>query len=233
METSKSKNKGSFLYPIQVRRLLLTLMLSLLVIVAALPGYWRGWSWWDLPKVANIEQLTRLRKVGLTLPGWETLVQERAAIGGHDWSVQVLAQNDRQILLLLLPQVYYRNQPEVEWNDVAGAQRWRSDSYQTLSFSPAGNHSPIPARFFRAWTQRQTFAVVQWYAWPGGGHYAPARWFWRDQFAQIRRQRLPWVAVCLKIPIEPLGELEPAISLATSLAEQVQSALNDGPFAQP
>jgi cyanoexosortase B-associated protein len=88
----------------------------------------------------------------------------------------------------------------------------------------------VKARFFRAWNQ-QTFAVVQWYAFNNGGHFSPANWFWQDQLAQLSDRRVPWVAVCLKIPIEPLGELKDAQSVAESLAKTVQTQLNNTVFS--
>jgi len=67
---------------------------------------------------------------------------------------------------------------------------------------------------------------LQWYAWTTAGSPSIGRWFWVDQFSQWRdRQRMPWVAVSLLIPIQPLGEIEPVRSLATTLGQAVQSTL--------
>ena len=90
---------------------------------------------------------------------------------------------------------------------------------------PTTASAKVEARFFRAWTQRRTVAVLQWYAWSGGGNPAPSRWFFADQLAQLRRNRVPWVAVCLQIPIEPLGDIEASRPLAESLGKVVQTAL--------
>lgn len=234
MDTSKLKVNFLSLpkLPGRASRLALVFLFVLLVCVGAIPGYLSGnWLWSDLPQVANLQQIRSLRTTGLSLPGWETAEQAEVNLGSHKWSAQLLEGDRKQAVLLILPQNYYQDQPEVEWMDIQGAERWKSDSYGKLSFTvKAGKSaSKVKARWFRAWNQRQTFAVVQWYAWPGGGHFAPGQWFWLDQFAQLRQRRVPWVAICLKIPIEPLGDLEAAEPLARALAEEVQAALV-GPF---
>jgi cyanoexosortase B-associated protein len=123
--------------------------------------------------------------------------------------------------------------------DIDGLVKWQTDSYtkvqfeveKSLSDKSAGTAKPttpsakVEARFFRAWTQRRTVAVLQWYAWSGGGNPAPSHWFFADQLAQLRRNRVPWVGVCLQIPIEPLGDIEASRPFAESLGKIVQSAL--------
>ena len=69
--------------------------------------------------------------------------------------------------------------------------------------------------------------MVQWYAFPSGGGYSNFSWFWRDQIAQLHQSRVPWIAVCLKIPIEPLANLDEVQPLAESLARQIQANLFD------
>ncbi len=238
-------------------RVLVLGFLLILVGVAAVPGYWTGnWSWAELPPVANIKQINALRQTGLELPGWKTLKQKTVLIGSHEWSIQVIKQdNSKPVVLLLLPQSDRvlpqsdrESLPEVEWVDINGFEKWKTDSYTKVRF--AVETSPlkktalaskptkktaaeVEARFFRAWNQRQTLAVLQWYAWPEGGHPAPSRWFWLDQLAQLRRERVPWVAVCLQIPMEPLGDLEASRPLAKSLGNLVQTTLMAGPLAKP
>ena len=51
-----------------------------------------------------------------------------------------------------------------------------------------------------------------------------------DQQAQLKRQRVPWVAVSVKIPIEPLSELKDAEPLAKSLAQTIQATLDKNIF---
>lgn len=207
--------------------------LLVLVTFAAVPGYLTGnWTWKQPPPVTILKQLKELRKTGLELPGWKTLEHKTVRIGGHEWSIQAIGQgNPKPVIVMLLPQNGPKNQPQVEWVDIGGSQQWQTDSHTTMKFKQAsGQH--VEANFFRAWNQQQTVAVLQWYAWPGGGHPDITRWFWADQFAQLHRQRVPWVAVCLQIPMEPLGDLEASRPLAESLGNMIQSALMAGPFAK-
>ncbi|MEL7331712.1 MAG: cyanoexosortase B system-associated protein [Cyanobacteria bacterium J06560_2] len=160
-------------------------------------------------------------------------------------STAKLAADPYTIFLLLRPQVWEADQPEVEWLDVEGSQRWQTDSRQRLSIAIAANPKSGPSAgsrlkdaphnsetiriktdFFRAWSQDQTYAIVQWYASPIGGSASPAWWFWADQQAQwSQRQRLPWVAVSLWLPIEPLGDIVRHRDRAIALSRAVQSEL--------
>jgi len=206
--------------------------LSILIAIGAVPGYLSGnWLWKEPPPVVNLKQLRSLREAGLKLPNWKTIEQTTGVVGGHKWSIQTFeGDNPKPIQLLLLPQTANKSQPQVEWVDINGFERWKTDSYTKIQvevepLKPTVPNAKVETRFFRAWNQRQTFAVLQWYAWPSGGHPAPSRWFWSDQLAQLHRNRVPWVAVCLQIPIEPLGDIEAARPLAESLAKMVQTAL--------
>ncbi|HAA27609.1 MAG TPA: cyanoexosortase B system-associated protein [Cyanobacteria bacterium UBA8553] len=236
-------------------RLVVLGFLLILVGIGALPNYWKGnWPWAELPRVANIKQINALLQTGLELPGSKTLKQKKVKIGAHEWSLQIIEQDNSKPLVLLLlpqsdrlpPQSPHESLPEVEWVDINGVEKWKTDSYTQIRFAvesaslnkPASASKPtqkiaaeVEARFFRAWNQRQTLAVLQWYAWPDGGHPAPSRWFWLDQLAQLRRKRVPWIAVCLQIPMEPLGDLEATRPKAQSLGKMVQTALITGPFA--
>ncbi len=229
-----NKNLSIYLSRMQKRwsilRISLILLLSTLIIVGAAPGYIRGgnWSWLNVPPTANIQQIKGILSTGLVLDNWQIVERQQIKIGGHRWVGQIIKQEDSQpIMLLLKPQTYYLNKPEVEWMDINGLERWKTDSHSQIQFtvSQEENSLPTTARFFRAWNQRQTFAVVQWYAFPQGGHYAVSSWFWRDLMAQLRGNRISWVAVSLRIPINPLEELEVAQPFAQSLAEQVQAEL--------
>ena len=229
-----NKNLSIYLSRMQKRwsilRISLILLLSTLIIIGAAPGYIRGgnWSWLNVPPTANIQQIKGILSTGLGLDNWQIVERQQIKIGGHRWVGQIIKQEDSQpIMLLLKPQTYYLNKPEVEWMDINGLERWKTDSHSQIQFtvSQGQNSLPTTARFFRAWNQRQTFAVVQWYAFPQGGHYAPSSWFWRDLMAQLGGKRISWVAVSLRIPINPLKELETARPFAQSLAEQVQAGL--------
>lgn len=219
------------------------LLLLLLLAMGGVPGYLTGhWQWKQPPPVASLKELKQIRKAGLTVPGWQTIEQAEQQIGEHKWSLQVIKKQgfETQAILLLLPQNGPMDQPEVEWTEVNGWGRsrwgkWDVAQYRAASFTVkpsvklASNvETKVEARFFRASTQQQTFAVLQWYAMPNGGNPSPFRWFVADQLAQWRKQRTPWVAVSILIPMEPLGEVETSWSLAESIGETVQAALMAG-----
>lgn len=221
----------------QLSKVVLLGFLIVLMGIGAIPGYVTGyWPWAQPPRVTHIKQIKSLREKGLTLPNWQNLNHQVQQIGGHKWSIQEL-QGDAQtqVTLLLLPQSDHTDQPEVEWMDINGFKEWETDSERDLPFKvdAKGQQAPanVEARFFRAWTQQQTFAVLQWYAWPKGGSPAPSRWFWADQIAQGQRHRMPWVAVSLLIPIEPLGDIETVRAVALSLGQTIQSTLMTGPLS--
>ena len=202
-------------------------------------------------KVTRKSELQEIREQGIELPGWVTDDIISTKLGGDTWSMQqISAEADgpfseaspSTVALLLRPQVWEKDQPEVEWLDLKGAQGWQTDSFQSLPFDvdvPATDSSPdsedlsknrqtirINTDFFRAWSKDQTYAVLQWYASPLGGSPSPAWWFWSDQKVQwSARQRLPWVAVSLWLPIDPLSEITPYQDLAIALGETVQTEL--------
>lgn len=241
----KSVRLRKLIRGVRLDRAIALALLLVLLGVGAIPGYWTGnWPWAELPKITNLNQIRNLRQTGLELPGLQTIEQKTVKIGGRDWSYQEIKGDYRKpILLLLMPPSDHTSQPQVEWVDIDSVFQWKTDSYTTMQFevkpselasltaaTDKNSIAQVEARFFRAWTQQQTFAVVQWYASPNGGHPAPSRWFWTDQLAQLHRQRVPWVAVCLQIPMEPLGDLEASESLAESLSKIVQAALMVDPF---
>ena len=230
----------------QFSKVFLLCFLLVLMAIGAVPSYWAGsWPWANPPRVTNLKQLKNIRQAGLALPGWQTQQQHTVTIGGHKWSIQELQQDEKTpVTLLLLPQEDRKAQPEVEWMDINGFKEWQTDQERRLQFKvetplqtgtqkteEPGTSAARPtsfdvkARFFRGWTRQQTFAVLQWYAWPGGGNPAPSAWFWADQKAQLHRRRLPWVAVSILMPMEPLAEVDTALPLAKSLGQTVQAAL--------
>lgn len=215
-------------------KIIVILLLIITVAIAAIPGYWQGgkWTWSDIPHLTNASQMRNLLKTGINLNNWQTIKQKEIHIGGTKWSAQAITQNQSSpVIVLLAPQTYYTNKPYVEWTDIQGLEKWKTDSQRFLEFTVKSNSetSSIKARFFRAWN-KQTFAIVQWYAFPNGGSPEPSNWFWRDQIAQLKQQRIPWIAVCLKIPLNPLDELEEVEAIATSLAQQVQGHLQENTF---
>jgi cyanoexosortase B-associated protein len=244
-------------------KVLVVVFILSIAAVSVIPNYFTGqWRWNQHPVVPHLNQLKQLQSKGLNLPGWSTQNQQVVEIGGHHWSLQSIhpAQGEPTIqgavLLMLRPQTWYRDQPEVEWMDIVGwmnnsihdgAQQWTTDTEQRLQFSVTASTSATPtsdqaapdqaapvqvkARFLRGWNSQQTYAVLQWYAWPESGDPAPSRWFWADQRSQWRtRQRMPWVAVSVLIPIEPLGDIDPIRPIAESLGKTIQATLMSDPL---
>jgi cyanoexosortase B-associated protein len=236
--------------------LVIVAILALFVAVSAVPQYVGGWPWATPPKLvaATRNALQTIPQKGLEIPGWLTSEQSETKLGGKTWSAQQLsaavAAPDGKVptaFLLLRPQVYEADQPEVEWLDIRGSQQWTTDSYKKVTlevpFLEKVNKSlqqpiepsiqakknqtvRISSDFFRAWSKDQTYAVLQWYAWTNGGGPSPAQWFWADQKAQWnRRQRMPWVAVSVWLPIEPFSDISLQQEVARSLGESLQQAL--------
>lgn len=235
----------------QIRRLSIIVVLLAIALTSAIPNYFSGqWAWTQTPKVEVIQELKDLQDTGLSLPNWQTLDQQTGQIGGHKWSIQQMqakspsgaSEQPTEFVLLLLPQDWHDKQPQVEWMDLNGflgrmarpdgsPLGWTTDTQRRLTFtvSPSqGAQGPVTvnARFLRGWNQGQTYAMLQWYAWPNGGNASSSRWFWIDQWSQFRDQhRTPWVAVSVLIPMKPLGDITVHQALATSIGQEVQSAL--------
>lgn len=224
-------------------KVLLVVGLAAIATFTALPNWVNGqWPWTNSLQVAHIKELQALRKEGLTLPGWSTVSHSAIPINGHDWVLgEYQAQSapssrpaPDQVAVLLRPQPDHKDQPALEWMDLAGAQNWKTDSRHSLPFTVEVGQSTVPvkAQFLRGWSEQQTFAVLQWYAWPKGGSASPSRWFWADQGTQWRtHHRLPWVAVSLLVPIEPLGDIGPYEPFAIALGQKIQTQLLQGPLA--
>lgn len=231
-------------HPLQSFQLLVVLFILAIAMVTVLPSYVTGqWAWNKPPQVATLDALREVQKNGLTLPGWETLKHEIGEVSGHKWAFQWLLSDKtappipstNPVVLMLRPQTSQGDQPQVEWMDITGAQQWTADDFRRLTFvAPSPNPNEpnrqtevqVNAQFFRGWTAERTYAVVQWYAWSTGGHSAASHWFWADQWMQWGdRQRMPWVAVSLMIPIKPVGDIESVRPLAESLGQAIQSGL--------
>lgn len=199
-------------------------LLLLGLLASALPGYLRGqWSWQAQPAVAQINSLRKMRETGLAVPGWQTQKQETLKIGGHKWSKQLLrrqAEVDAAAQLFLRVQQDHKAQPEVEWSDFRGLNRWTEDEARSVTIRPG-----VTARLVRGWTRDRTQAMLQWYAWPQGGSPTPIDWFVQDRLAQLTGQRQPWIAVSIVLPMEPLGDLATVEAQAQALGELVQQAI--------
>ncbi|WP_346292665.1 cyanoexosortase B system-associated protein [Sphaerothrix gracilis] len=224
--------------PPRLTKGLIVAVLAILAAIAALPNYFTGsWPWTRPPEVAQIDQLKALSAQTLAVPGWQVADSREIAISGHDWLVMELQPQApsaplTSATLLLRPQPWHDNQPEVEWLDLAGSQDWQMETPRQVRFASAATEgNPVKARFFRGRNERGTFAVMQWYAWSDGGHHSPSRWFIADQMTQWRdRQRLPWIAVCLLTSMEPLSSLAPYEAALSDLASQIQANLQTGPL---
>ncbi|MEM7769895.1 MAG: cyanoexosortase B system-associated protein [Cyanobacteria bacterium P01_E01_bin.6] len=238
-------------------RVLMAIFVLAIAAAVALPNYITGnWKWATPPKVPHQSQLREVKDTGLSLSPWQTIEHYAGKISGYAWSIQTVAPNEtiapmdeaisiqaqNPAVVLLRPQTWYRDMPQVEWMDINGVQKWKTDQKTTLTFtvSPdanSGDNSRTPeptgdrpiqvnTRFFRGWNRQQTYAVMQWYAWPTGGSSSASRWFWVDQLTQLRdHHRMPWVAVSVLVPIKPLGDIQSARSTAEALAQQVQATL--------
>jgi cyanoexosortase B-associated protein len=205
---------------------LLALLLGVFLLQAVPQYLVQQWSWTSPPAVQNLGSIRQIRKQGLTIGGWPTIQGRTINLSEHQWYAQEIRQGSQEALLFLLPQTSPKNQPQVEWTDLDGVQRWQTDARQTLKVTIPETKQTIEARFFRAWTKSNTFAVVQWYAQPQGGNPVPAKWYWADRLAQWQGKRVPWVAVSIQMPIEPLGDLGKSRSQAESLVKAVQLSVN-------
>lgn len=209
----------------QLPKVLLILVLIGLVCLGALPGYFAGgkWRWKAPPQVAVLKELKELKQTGLTLPGWQTIAQQPQRVGEQQWLQQDLMDaNQTKATLLLFAQRGSTKQPQVEWTDLNGFKGWKTDSQRQIELTASNRFT---AQFFRAWTPTQTYAVLQWYAWTGGGHPAPSHWFFVDRFLQWQNRRAAWVAVSVLLPIEPLDDIEKYRATIEPLAQTVQSTL--------
>jgi len=214
----------------------LIIALTMLVAIAALPNYISGqWPWSADLQVPQLKELRALTDTPLALDGWNLTAHQTVKIGGSSWSLAEYQASDDppgsdvSFALLLRPQNAHDKQPEVEWVDIQGSQRWRVNDLHTVRLTisdEAGQPLPVSTRYFRGLNENGTLAVMQWYAWPSGGHFAPGKWFWADQAQQWQqRERMPWVAVSLLLPIEPVGDIRPHTDTMVAIAQAVQKSL--------
>jgi cyanoexosortase B-associated protein len=219
--------------PDRLTRILLLLFLTVILTIGAVPGYLAGkWQWQNPPAVKALAQLRVIRKQGIQVPGWPTQEQRTVTLGGHPWSIQQI-KNDRNedASLFLFTQNGPKDQPQIEWSEINGIQRWQTDSDGEQSFnvkltdSNSSVTSSITAKIFRAWTAKRTYAVLEWYGWSDGGHPSPSHWYVADRIAQFKGQRQPWVAVAILLPMEPLDDLNKYRDRITELAKTVQLQL--------
>lgn len=209
---------------------LIVTVLAIVITAVAIPQYLSAqWPWQSPPNVAQIRDIRALKDTGLTLDGWTEEFQQKIQIGGDQWSVQQLAQTKAatptQMVLFLKPQGQSKDQPEVEWIDLRGSQKWQTSHPRRLRVESLWLNT------FRAWNANQTFAVAQWYAMPQSGHPAPYYWFWKDQWYQWSRgSRLPWVGVSVLLPMQPLGDIAKVYPDLERLSKQIQMSLDTSVF---
>ncbi|AFZ03724.1 cyanoexosortase B system-associated protein [Calothrix sp. PCC 6303] len=212
----------------QFPQIVALILLILLLVMGTLPGYMTGkWQWQKLPEVSTIKELRKIHQKGLAVPGWQIIEQKQTEVGEGKWSRQVIQKDDspKKAILLLLPQVGFKNHPNIEWTEMNSFWHWDIAQLKTVEFPLKSGNGKITARFFRGVTKQSTFAVLQWYAWSGTGDPSPFNWFVADQRSQLEKKRTAWVAVNLMIPMEPLGQADKYFSDAKSLAETVQEQL--------
>jgi cyanoexosortase B-associated protein len=230
-------------FPIPNRpiRILILVFLTILLSVGAVPGYLAGkWQWQNPPAVKALGELKKIRKEGIQLPGWKTQEQRSVVLGEHPWSIQQIkddrnpatsttASTATEASLFLFTQNGPKDQPQVEWSEINGIQRWKTDSdaEQTFDLKLTDKTIPVTAKVFRAWTSKRTYGVIEWYAWRDGGHPSPSHWFFADRMAQLQGQRQPWVAVAILYPMEPLDDLNKYRDRLTDLAKTAHSQLYD------
>jgi cyanoexosortase B-associated protein len=219
-------------------KLILLIVLTTIVFFTAAPSYLsQKWRWTSPLALTNLPQMKAIKQSGIDVPGWTTTLGQGTKISEHQWFAQDLRQSapagteqpagtkEPVATVLLRPQTTAKLQPQLEWADIEGAERWQSDSMQTLQLQPT--FSP---RFFRAWTKTKTYAVVQWYAQPGGGTAQPSQWYIADRLAQWQQRRVPWVAVSIQMPIPPLDDLSKYRSNAEAIAHAVQTGVSQKAF---
>ena len=219
----------------------IVLVLAVVVAIAAAPSYLSGqWPWSTPLKAPQINQIKALRNTALSLPGWQVYSQQEVRIGGNEWGLTEYEAADAAaatpgFALLLRPQPWHDEQPEVEWVDIIGSRGWQVSDLHRIRFSiPSDNGSSVQvtARYFRGIDEQRTFAVMQWYAWPTGGHPTPGHWFWVDQAQQwTQRKRMPWVAVSVFLPIEPVGNIRPYTEEAIAIGQAIQTNLIASTFS--
>ncbi|MEB3343539.1 cyanoexosortase B system-associated protein [Okeania sp.] len=226
------------LHRYKLSQVVLVLFLLIILVVGTVPGYITGkWSWKNTAKITNLKDLKQIKEEGLTISDLPTISHEQLLIADHKWLEQKVKNNEQSIVLLLLTPNGPKDKPEVEWMDINGFYRWKTDSEKRVKFTVEipkdGNgitnrkkqSSNVEAKFFRAWTNKQTFAVMQWYAWPGGGSPETGDWFWQDRLAMISKKRVSWVAVNILLPVEPLGNIDPYLPQIKSIAQKTQASL--------
>jgi cyanoexosortase B-associated protein len=222
-------------------RIAVLLFFLFLIAVGAVPHYLKGqWSGSQPLKVEGLKALQEFAQGQLQIPGWESSPGEKVKIGELEWVQHILRsgqsepteETSPEAIVLLRGQKWSEDRPQVEWTDLKGDQRWTEDQVATLQVGTT------TVRWFRAWWETDsgtilTMAVAQWYAWPAplesaqawSGHWSSNAWFWQNWQSQWQRDKKPWMAIVVMIPIEPLGDIVAVEPQARSVVEELQTAL--------
>ncbi|MEM8639648.1 MAG: cyanoexosortase B system-associated protein [Cyanobacteria bacterium P01_G01_bin.54] len=218
-------------------RLAIVLILAVSLLLGAIVAWPVAPSWRSPLDVPQLSALREVRKQGLDLPDDRTNQVLPLRIGGHKWVAQDLLpkQGKEPAALLVRPQADPKDKPYVDWSDLNGFFDWQQDAVQTLTVSLPESKSPVIARWFIARDPQDTqvvhfpqrVAVAQWYAFREGGHPTVFQWFWRDQLAQLRGSREPWVAVSVRLPVKPDITLEETAETMTELVQVVQGTISE------
>jgi cyanoexosortase B-associated protein len=219
-------------------RIGLVVMLSGLVGIGILPAYSNGqWPWVNAPQVDQAALFQPVVAQGFALPGWTLTTHQTMTINQQDWTLSEYvrsagspASDDGpsplvdQIALLMRPQTQTADQPGLEWLNLDNNQNLSRSFQRQVALEVVPQPTVIArARLSQGRNQQQTFTTLQWYAWPTGGHPSPGVWFWHDQWAQLtRRTRLPWIALALFIPMDPLGDVADYQPLAVDIGREIQ-----------
>ncbi|MBE9029134.1 cyanoexosortase B system-associated protein [filamentous cyanobacterium LEGE 11480] len=208
-------------------KLVLLVFLAVLLVIGAVPNYiGQKWQWKMPPPVTQLKQLREIRQQGVPIQNWKNNDEQPVILGDHHWYLQNMANGEQKASLFLMPQSGPKRQPQVEWSDIEGIQRWQSDSYKTLKIGLSEPNQQFETRFFRAWTRSRTYAVAQWYAQSNGGSPIASKWYVADRLAQWQHKRVPWIAVSVQMPIAPLDDLDKYEAQVTALAQTIQTSLN-------
>ena len=106
-------------------QIIIVILMTVLLIGVALPGYIsQKLVWRDMPQLKTLPQLQTIRKEGLTLSGWQTVNIQSIKIGNQEWLKQEVKRDKKNAIVLLFPQNYYKDQPQVEWMDLNGFLGW-------------------------------------------------------------------------------------------------------------
>lgn len=201
---------------------------SFLILFGAIPHYRKGQWQIVAPKyIKNLSQIQKIKEKGLPLEDINSPQKEQIEINDQKWLKQtILLDNQLSVNLLLFPQNGQKQFPEVEWLNLKQHYQWQISKAENVTLT-INSSQDIQARFFQATTSKETFAVLQWYAWHNGGSPLIEDWFWSDQLAQYQKKRLPWVAVTLIAPIDSLSDIKDIKPQLESLGIKVQKSLNN------